>query len=90
MRYNSYWTRPSNRKFKKYGTRIIISLKEIGEISWAIYGVILQFSPEATGCSDGEKGFVALAFLLIILTALKVVIIIIGLFAMCILACRRY
>ena len=90
MKNNSYWTIPANRRLKKYLTRIIVSLKEISEIGWATYGVFLYFSPQSDGCSDKNRGFMALMMMLLVLSGIKLVIIIISLFALCILAWKSH
>jgi hypothetical protein len=50
MNTSIYWS--ENRSRKKCIVGTICAIKELFEVSWQIYGIILYFSKEADGCSD--------------------------------------
>jgi len=50
MNTSVYWS--ENRSRKKWTVGVICAVKEVLEVSWQIYGVMLYFSKESDGCND--------------------------------------
>lgn len=51
-----YWDHDQNRKYRKLICNGSILFREILEINWVIYGLILYNSAEAETCENEENG----------------------------------
>merc|ERR1712060_469363 len=76
MRNNLWWSQ-GHRGLRKCLETFILTVKELAEGSWLIYGMTLYFSSESDGCSDENQGFMIVMLLFLIIGALKLILIVV-------------
>ena len=81
MKDSLYWN--ENRRFRNQVVYTVVGLKEIMEVSWQIYGVILYFNRNPDQCYEQVGWFVIVMILFLLLGALKVVLLVIVFGIMC-------
>ena len=74
MQASLYWSSTENRLKRKCSMGLLVSIKELSEISWQIYGATLYFSSDSDGCSEENQAFMIVFVLFLIMAALKVVL----------------
>ena len=72
MRESIYWN--ENRRFQKRVVFTIVGFKEIMEVSWQVYGVMLYFNRNADSCYEQVGWFVIVMALFLLLGAFKVIL----------------
>ena len=72
MRESIYWN--ENRGLRTRVIYMVVGIKEIMEVSWQVYGVIIYFNRNADQCYDQVGWFVIVMAIFLLLGAFKVVL----------------